>query len=346
MSNNKLAKFQAALEKKGAQTGFAPIRDWLCSGNMAFNYILSGDITKGIPMSRMTFLSGQKGSGKSFLAANAMASAQKKGYTVVLIDSENSVDEEFLSKLGVDVHNNFTSIRVFSVEEATEYAKMVLDSFDADDKVFMVIDSLSNMESSQETDKFDKEGAIASTQGLKQKKMKSLCSLLNNRIGDRMMGVLMTTHVYANQEQYGEKWRVSGGDSIQFLPSIGVWCNPLPLREGSKLVGVRIKLKTYKTRYQQTGMEVEIDLPWTTGMDLYDGVLPILVEQKVITQGGAWYTVLDTKTGEEKKFQRKNLHDVIDLVIARYDEVVGSSEEIDDGEASLEGAKVQSEAVR
>ena len=316
---SKLSKFRAALEKKGAQTGFAPVRGWVSTGNMALNYIISNDITKGVPVSRLSFLSGPRGSGKSFIVGNVMREAQLKGYHVIILETENSIDREFLERLGVDTSDDkFDLIRVFSIEEATEYAQMMLAAFDKDDKVFLFVDSLSNMESSQEADKFNKEGAIASTQGLTQKKMKSFCSLLNNRIGDRDMGVLMTTHVYENQEQYGEKYKVSGGSSIQFLPSIGVWTTALPLREGSNLVGIRLGCKTYKTRYQQTGMNVEVDLPYTTGMDKYDGVLPILVKLGVIEQGGAWYSVLDSSTGELVKFQRKGLGDVIELIEKRY----------------------------
>lgn len=337
---SKLSKFRAALEKKGAQTGFAPVRGWISSGNLALNYILSNDITKGFPVSRMSFLSGPRGSGKSFIVGNVMREAQLKGYHVVILETENSIDREFLERLGVDTSDDkFDLIRVFSIEEATEYAQMMLTAFDKDDKVFLFVDSLSNMESSQESDKFDKEGVIASTQGLVQKKMKAFCSLLNNRIGDRDMGVLMTTHVYENQEQYGDKYKVSGGSSIQFLPSIGVWTTALSLREGSTLVGIRLGCKTYKTRYQQTGMNIEVDLPYTTGMDKYDGVLPILVKLGVIEQGGAWYSVLDSTTGEIKKFQKKNLDSVIDIVERRYAEVVTEIEEKDDGASSLETEK-------
>ena len=328
---SKLSKFRAALEKKGAQTGFAPIRGWISSGNLAI---------KGFLVSRMTFLSGPRSSGKTFIVGNVMREAQKKGYHVILMETENSVDREFLERLGVDTSDDkFDLIRVFSIEEATQYSQMILESFSKDDKVFLFVDSLSNMESSQEADKFDKEGTIASTQGLTQKKMKAFCSLLNNRIGDRDMGVLMTTHVYENQEQYGDKYKVSGGSSIQFLPSVGIWTTGLPLREGSSLVGIRLKTQTYKTRYQQVGMNVEVDLPYTTGMDQYDGVLPILVKLGVIEQAGAWYSVLDSTTGELKKFQRKSLDTVIDIVERRYAEVVTQHEEQDDDEASLDGEK-------
>lgn len=342
---SKVSSFRKALEKKGAQTGFAPVRGWISTGNMALNYIISNDITKGVPVSRMTFLSGPKGSGKSFIVGNVMREAQRKGYHVILIESENSIDEEFLERLGVDTTEMFDIIRVFSVEEATQYAQMTLANFDKDDKVFLFIDSLSNLESIQETEKFDKEGAIASTQGLVQKKMKALCSLLNNRIGDRDMGVLMTTHVYMNQEQYGEKYKVSGGESIQFLPSVGVWTSSLPLREGSTLVGIRLGCKTYKTRYQQTGMNIEVDLPYTTGMDQYDGVLPILVKLGVIDQAGAWYSVLDSNTGELVKFQRKGLDGAIGLIEKRYAEVIDVLEEKDPDAASLETEKLKTETV-
>ena len=127
---SKLSKFRAALEKKGAQPGFAPIRGWISSGNLAINYIISNDITKGFPVSRMTFLSGPRSSGKTFIVGNVMREAQKKGYHVILMETENSVDREFLERLGVDTSDDkFDLIRVFSIEEATQYSQMILESF-------------------------------------------------------------------------------------------------------------------------------------------------------------------------------------------------------------------------
>lgn len=339
---SKLAKFKKALTKKAESVnssigiGLSPIPEWISSGNMSLNYIASGHPEKFIPVGRQVFLSGPKGSGKSFLIGNLIAQSIAKGYFCVLIDSENSIDEEFLEKVGVDVHDedSFMAIRVFSVEEATTVISELLKNTDKEDKIGIFIDSLSNLESSQEIEKFD-QGEIASTQGLVQKKYKALIKSTGNRLGDRNAFAVYTTHVYQSQEKYGEEFVVSGGTSIQFLPSIGVMMRAVPMKEGKDLLGVTVKCKTYKTRYQQSFLSTEFDLPWTKGMDKLDGITPILEREGILERNGAWYSYIDVN-GEIQKFQSKNIGDHIDELIARFNQKNGKIEEKDDSEVGME----------
>lgn len=327
-----LSKLRKKLEKRDIPTGFSPIPDWICSGNMGLNYIISGDLEYGYPVGRTTFVSGPQGSGKSFLLANAMKAAQMKGYTIVLLDTENSLDESFMEKVGVCLDDDvFLPIRVFSIEQATSVVSELLQTTEKEEKIGLFIDSLSNLESSQEIDKFQA-GELASTQGLVQKKYKQFIKGINNRIGDRNMFCIMSTHVYLNQEQYQSKYKVSGGESIQFLPSVGVWIDKSPLKDGKEFVGITVRLKTYKTRYQQLGMSTDFALPYTEGMDLYDGCVPILVSEGIIEQAGAWYSYLDSD-GNVAKFQKSKIDEHIDELVKRYREKRGEVVEKDDADS-------------
>lgn len=347
---SKMAKFKKALEKKASTTnssigiGLSEIPEWISSGNMGLNYIASGHPEKFIPVSRQTFLSGPKGSGKSFLVGNMIANAIEQGYYCVLIDSENAIDEEFLAKLGVDVHDEekFMAIRVFSIEEATTVVSELLKNTDPEDKIGLFIDSLSNMESSQEIDKFNS-GELASTQGLVQKKYKQLIKSTGNRIGDRNVFSVYTTHVYQSQEKYGEEFVVSGGSSIQFLPSIGVMMKAVPMKEGRDLLGVTVRCKTYKTRYQQSYLSTEFDIPWNTGMNKLDGITPILEDEGILERNGAWYNYIDVN-GEVQKFQSKNIGEHIDELMKRFNENHNSTPvEKDDADANVENVENQSD---
>jgi len=336
VNTSALSKFKKAIEKKEFPTGFSPIPEWVSTGNMALNYIISGDLRAGIPVSRMTFFSGPQGSGKSFLLANAMREAQKKGYFIVLLDTENSLDDAFMKKIGVDTsEESMLVVRVFSIEEATNIASELLKSTEPQDKIGLFVDSLSNLESSQEIKKFD-EGELAATQGLKEKKYKQFAKGVNNRLGGRNMFAVMSTHVYEGQEMYGEKYKVSGGTGVQFVPSIGVWLDKSPLKEGTDVTGIKVRCRTYKTRYQQLGLKTEFELPYDSGMDEHDGVLPILEEEKVLDRSGAWYAYQKADSDEIVKFQRKDMVTHIDELISRYNELKGDIVEKDDEEATKE----------
>jgi RecA/RadA recombinase len=89
-------KFRNSLTKsiKGMSAGFNDPQDWISTGNYALNYLLSGDFRKGVPLGKVSVFAGESGAGKSYIVSgNIVKSAQEQGIFVVLIDSENALDE-------------------------------------------------------------------------------------------------------------------------------------------------------------------------------------------------------------------------------------------------------------
>jgi RecA/RadA recombinase len=100
-----VSKFRKGLTKSitGLGVGFNDPTDWVSTGNYALNYLISGDFHKGVPLGKVTVFAGESGAGKSYFASgNIVKSAQEQGIFVVLIDSENALDEKWLQALGVD----------------------------------------------------------------------------------------------------------------------------------------------------------------------------------------------------------------------------------------------------
>ena len=92
-----VTKFRKSLTKSidGLGIGFNDPTDWISTGNYALNYLVSGDFHKGVPLGKVTVLAGESGAGKSYIAAgNIVKSAQEQGIFVVLIDTENALDEK------------------------------------------------------------------------------------------------------------------------------------------------------------------------------------------------------------------------------------------------------------
>src|SRR5210317_267522 len=100
-----VSKFRKSITKSvpGISVGFRDPDTWISTGNYVLNKLISGDFYKGIPLGKVSVLAGESGAGKSYIAAgNIVKNAQDQGIFVVLIDSENALDEKWLHALDVD----------------------------------------------------------------------------------------------------------------------------------------------------------------------------------------------------------------------------------------------------
>jgi len=105
------------------------IPEYISTGSLALNGILSGDLFKGIPAGRVTGFMGKSGTGKSFLTARICKEAQLIGYDIVWFETENATDKFFLQRLGVDT-SRVIIIPVYSVEEFRNQTVKVIELFE------------------------------------------------------------------------------------------------------------------------------------------------------------------------------------------------------------------------
>jgi len=336
---SKFDKFRTRINKRGIPTSLSKIDRWVSTGSMALNYVITGSLSKGVPNRRTGCIAGPQGSGKSLLLGNIAKAMQDEGYHIFYFDSENAIDEEFLARLNVDMSDEkFTPIRVYSVEEAVAVFSDILREFDKDEKVAVIVDSLSNLELEAEIEKFEKDGELANDMGRKAKSYKQFVQNVNSKVGDRDMFFWYSLHVYENQNvMNGEgKFKVSGGNAQLYIPSISIMLDKLNLKEGTKQTGIKMKVTTKKTRYNQLGVAKEILIPYATGIDPYDGVPDILADEGIIQKNGGWFIFID-ENGKEVKFQKKTFSQHADYLITKFNEA--EIEERDDLEVlkELEG---------
>jgi predicted ATP-dependent serine protease len=100
-----VSKFRKSITKSidGISVGFTDPTDWISTNNYALNYLISGDFHKGVPLGKVTVFAGESGAGKSFICSgNLVKNAQEQGIYVILIDTENALDEAWLKALDVD----------------------------------------------------------------------------------------------------------------------------------------------------------------------------------------------------------------------------------------------------
>ena len=99
-----VSKFRKSITKSidGISVGFNDPTDWISTNNYALNYLISGDFHKGVPLGKVTVFAGESGAGKSFICSgNLVKNAQDQGIYVILVDTENALDEAWLHALGV-----------------------------------------------------------------------------------------------------------------------------------------------------------------------------------------------------------------------------------------------------
>src|SRR4249920_3031942 len=100
-----ISRFRKNLTKNitGISTGFNDPTMWVSTGSYGLNYLISGNFFRGIPMGKVTVFAGEPGAGKSYVVSGNIAkNAQEQDIFVVMIDTENALDEKWLKALGVD----------------------------------------------------------------------------------------------------------------------------------------------------------------------------------------------------------------------------------------------------
>lgn len=293
-------KFRKAVTKiDGASTDDPTPKFWISFGNYVINKIMSGDWDRGIPQGRITGLSGPSGSGKSFLIANAIKWALNNGYQVVVIDSEQAMDPDFLRAVGVDIDSEFYEYSsAKNMSSATKLFQSITKFYNEARKtedygdlrpLLIVIDSLDFLFVDGMLEDYEKTGEVSSDQGLHSKKLKQLLNLIVADIKHIPAAVIVTKQVYVDQEKYASPpWKMA--ESVKYAMSqLALLTRLISKDKTTKLItGIKLKVFGWKTRFTRPFQQVELEIPYDTGLDLYEGLLPVAKSLGIVTVSGSW----------------------------------------------------------
>ncbi len=318
-----LTKFRTGLTKSitGISAGFHDPRDWISTGNYTLNYLISGDFNKGIPLGKVSVFAGESGSGKSFICSgNIVRHAQQAGCQVVLFDSENALDEEWLKALEVDTSPE--KLLRISVSMIDDVAKAISDfmkdyksnygdlPYEDQPKLIFVIDSLGMLLTPTDVDQFQK-GDMKGDMGRKPKALTALVRNTVNQIAPYPIALIATNHTYASQDMFDPDDKISGGQGFIYASSIVVAMRKLKLKEDedgnkiSEVRGIRSACKVMKTRYSKPFESVQIKIPYESGMDPYSGLLDMFEAKGILAKEGNKLSYTSPVTGEVIKEFRK-----------------------------------------
>ena len=342
-----VSKFRKTLTKSitGMSSGFNDPTDWISTGNFALNYLVSGDFNKGIPLGKVTVFAGESGAGKSYICAgNIVKHAQEQGIFVVLIDSENALDETWLKALEVDTdEKKLLKLNMSMIDDVAKTVSTFMDDYRAMNeedrpKVLFVIDSLGMLLTPTDVDQFQK-GDMKGDMGRKPKALTSLVRNTVNMIGSHNVGLVCTNHTYASQDMFDPDDKISGGQGFIYASSIVVAMKKLKLKEDadgnkiSEVRGIRAGCKVMKTRYAKPFEGVQVKIPYETGMNPYSGLVDLFEKKNMLKKDGNRLR-FDSKHGEEVKEYRKAWEaggPLLDRVMMEFsevsDEVITTEEE-------------------
>lgn len=303
-----LKAYKKGVEKSGVSTDGTPPTHWFSSGNHVLNRIVSGDYDRALPQGRILALCGFSGAGKSFICGNMLKQAQDEGAFVLVIDSENALDDAYLGGIGVDLSPDRM---MYSSPTTIPQAVMVVSAFmrgykaeykdkATAPKVVICVDSLDMLMTQSAYDHLMK-GDTVGDQGQHAKQIKDMLKSFVQDIKGTNVSMIVTKQVYSGQGMFADPNVVA--ESMKYSCSTVLIITKLKLKDESN-PGIRMKCYVSKTRFALPFQSVVIEVPYSTGMNPYSGLQEVATSLGVI-EGTTWITIkgTDIKVNGAKKLE-------------------------------------------
>jgi recombination protein RecA len=330
-----ISKFRKSLTKSidGLGVGFNDPTDWISTGNYALNYLISGDFYKGVPLGKVTVFAGESGAGKSYICSgNLIRHAQEQGIYVILVDSENALDEKWLHDLGVSTkEDKLLKLNMAMIDDVAKTINEFMKEYksmpqEERPKILFVIDSLGMLLTPTDVNQFEA-GDLKGDMGRKPKALTALVRNCVNMFGSYNVGLVCTNHTYASQDMFDPDDKISGGQGFVYASSIVVAMKKLKLKEdenGNKVtdvLGIRSACKVMKTRYSKPFETVQVQIPYSTGMKPTSGLVDLFEKKNILTKSGNKLQYISKMSGEVMSEFRKNwTEDKLKVIMEEWDE--------------------------
>ena len=300
------------------ETNPTDVEDWIPTGSRWLDSIICRGKLAGIPMGKIVELAGLESAGKSYMAAQIAANAQKKGVDVIYFDSESAIASDFMEKAGVDV-SRLLYVQARSVEFVLETIEELLANNQS--KMMFIWDSIAftPTETDVEGD-FDPQSSMAVKPRILSKAFSKLIQPLANSGSTLLcLNQLKTNITRSPQEALLSPYFTPGGKALAYAYSLRIWLTARKgkasflLNDAGFRVGNEVKAKIEKSRFGTQGRECTFKILWggdDVAVQDEESWFEAIKNSEQIKQSGAWYALI-FDDGKEVKFQTTKWLDML-----------------------------------
>ena len=285
------------------------VKDWISTGSRWLDSIVCKGQLAGIPVGKIVEIAGLEGSGKSYMAAQVAANAQKMGIDVVYFDSESAIDPSFLTNAGCDI-NNILYTQPPSVEYVLETIEELLGS--NDNRMLFIWDSLALTPSVSDVEgDFNPQSSMAVKPRILAKGMSKLTvPIAASRSTFLVLNQLKTNITRSPSEAMTTPYVTPGGKAMHYAYSLRIWLTKRKAKasfiidENGYRIGSEVKATLKKSRFGTEGRQCTFKILWGANVGIQDeeSWLEAIKVSDNLKQSGAWYNLV-YEDGTSEKFQ-------------------------------------------
>ncbi|MDH4065514.1 MAG: recombinase RecA [Acidobacteriota bacterium] len=282
---------KGAIMRLGQRNTISPVAT-ISTGAISIDYALG---IGGVPRGRVVEIFGPESSGKTTLALQVIAEAQKAGGLAAFVDAEHALDAEYARKLGVDIDNLLVS-QPDNGEQALEIVEVLIRSGSVD---VVVVDSVAALVPRAEI-----EGEMGEAQmGLQARLMSQALRKLTGAISKSK-----TVLIFINQLRekigvmFGNPETTTGGRALKFYASVRIDIRRIgAIKDGDTVIGGRTRVKVVKNKMAPPFREAEFDIVYGEGVSREGDLLDLAVERKIVEKSGAWFAYGGERLGQGRE---------------------------------------------
>ena len=276
------------------------VRDWIPTGSRWLDSITCRGRLAGIPVGKVVEIAGLEATGKSYMAAQVAANAQKMGIDVIYFDSESAIDPSFLERAGCNL-DRLLYVQASSVEFVLETIEELLGS--NDNRMLFIWDSLALTPSVSDVEgDFNPLSSMAVKARILAKGMSKLTvPIANSQSTFLVLNQLKTNITRSPSEAMTTPYMTPGGKAMIYAYSLRVWLTGRKAKASFVLddkgfrIGSEVKVKLEKSRFGTQGRQCNFRILWGDEIGVQDeeSWFEAIKGSDRLQQSGAWFTLLD-----------------------------------------------------
>ena len=277
------------------------VREWIATGSRWLDSIVCRGQLSGIPVGKVVEIAGLEATGKSYMAAQIAANAQKMGIDVIYFDSESAIDPSFLERAGCDL-NQLLYVQATSVEFVLETIEDLLAN--NDNRMLFIWDSLALTPAISDIEgDFNPQSSMAVKARILAKGMSKLTvPIANSQSTFLVLNQLKSNITRSPSEALTTPYVTPGGKAMIYAYSLRIWLTGRKAKASFVVddkgfrVGSEVKVKLEKSRFGTQGRQCNFRILWGDEIGIQDdeSLFDAIGSSSSLVRTGAWYTLMDS----------------------------------------------------